>query len=340
MKALNLKQYGLLLVIISGLTLYASVLNAAEGKISGTIDYSIPGWFKDSFLEISEDIKEASNDSKHVMLFMHLEGCPYCARMLNENFRQGKRKEFIQTDFDVIAINIRGDREVTWDQQTKYIEKSLARELKVHFTPTIVLLNAKGQKVLQLNGYRKPEALKQALEYVRDRRYLKIRFADYIKQKNTPLYRLRSNASFSKMTDFSKYKGPLAIIFEDKMCAGCDEFHEKVLNHIDVRKETEKIKLVRLDAYSDVPVIDINGNKTTAKQWAERLKLDYRPGTVLFDGGEEITRADGRLYHFHYKELLRYVSGGHYFEYPGYNQYLNVRQKQLTKSGVDIDLGL
>ena len=42
-----------------------------------------------------------------------------------------------------------------------------------------------------------------------------------------------------------------------------------------------------------------------------------------------ITRADGRLYHFHYKELLRYVSGGYYQQYPTYLKYLGIRQKQL-----------
>jgi hypothetical protein len=41
--------------------------------------------------------------------------------------------------------------------------------------------------------------------------------------------------------------------------------------------------------------------KTTTQDWAKDIYLDYHPGTVLFDAGQEITRADGRLYHFHYK---------------------------------------
>jgi len=60
----------------------------------------------------------------------------------------------------------------------------------------------------------------------------------------------------------------------------------------------------------------------------------------LFDDGVEITRADGRLNHFHYKEVLRCVSGGFYQQYPTYLKYIGVRQKQLLEAGVDIDFSL
>ena len=110
--------------------------------------------------------------------------------------------------------------------------------------------------------------------------------------------------------------------------------------HQDVLTEMQKFTVVRLDALSTKPLIDVDGNKTTAQDWASHLNLDYRPGTVLFNEGNEITRADGRLYHFHYKELLRYVSGGYYQQYPTYLKYLGIRQKQLLDAGVDIDFSL
>ena len=53
----------------------------------------------------------------------------------------------------------------------------------------------------------------------------------------------------------------------------------------------------------------------------------------------KVTRADGQLYHFHYKEMLRYVAKGLYFQYPTYLLYLSARQRQLLKDGVNIDLG-
>ena len=334
-----MKFYWLSLICLGFFTVPVTAISADRGVTTGSVSYSIPDWFKESFLEINEDSKEAEKNNKHVVLFMHLEGCPYCSRMLDENFRSGNAKNYIQNNFDVLAINILGDREVVWDENTTYIEKTFARELKVHFTPTIVFLNSDGQAVLQLNGYRKPAAFMQALNYVKDRKYLEISFSDYVRDLKKPLYSFKSHQLFTTATDFSNIKGPMLVLFEDESCAGCDEFHNKVLQHKDVLDELGKFKVIRLDANSNDAIVDNDGNKTTPAQWSKKLNMDYRPGSVLFDNGYEVTRADGRLYHFHYKELLRYVSSSLYFEYATYNQYLNARQKQLLNSGVKIDYG-
>ena len=311
-----------------------------HGKIIGEDAYTLPTWFKESFLEIQEEVKEAESNNKHVMLFMHIDRCPYCTRMLDENFRSGDRQQFIENHFDVIALNIRGDREIQWDENSSYSEKTLATELNVHFTPTLIFLNADGKKVFQMNGYRNPAAFKHVLNYVNDKQYLNMQLVDYVSQQDESLYNLKPHPQYQDVKDFSKFNGPLAIIFEDKSCADCDEFHKEVLMHQDVLTEMQKFTVVRLDALSTKPLIDVEGNKTTAQDWASHLNLDYRPGTVLFNEGNEITRADGRLYHFHYKELLRYVSGGYYQQYPTYLKYLGIRQKQLLDAGVDIDFSL
>lgn len=312
---------------------------AAQGKIQGEESYTLPGWFKESFLEIQDEISDARDNNRHIMLFMHIDRCPYCTRLLEENFRTGENQAFMQKNFDVIALNIRGDREIIWDKDTRYSEKTLARELKVHFTPTLVFLDTDGKKVFQMNGYRKPDAFRQVLDYVHEKKYQQMKLVDYISQVKEPVYNFRAHPQFIEITNFSSIKEPLAIIFEDRGCVGCDEFHLEVLQHEDVLEELKKFRVVRLDALSTQSIIDTKGNKTTPKEWAKALKLDYRPGTVLFDGGDEITRADGHLYHFHYKELLRYVSGSFYFEYPTYLAYLGPRQKQLLDSGINIDFG-
>lgn len=325
------------------LSILFSPVFAAEivkGQIIGEESYSLPAWFKESFLEIHEEVKEAKLNNKHVMLFLHIDRCPYCTRMLEENFRSGDSQQFIEHNFDVIALNIRGDRQIQWDENSSYSEKTLATQLKVHFTPTLIFINADGKKVFQMNGYRTPAAFKHVLNYVKDKQYLNIKLVDYVRRQNESLYTLKPHSQFKDVKDFSEIDGPLAIIFEDKSCADCDEFHQEVLMHNDVISELQKFTLVRLDAFSTEAVIDVDGNKTTAQDWAEDLRLDYRPGTVLFDGGKEITRADGSLYHFHYKELLRYVSGRYYRQYPTYLKYLGIRQKKLLEAGVDIDFSM
>ena len=92
--------------------------------------------------------------------------------------------------------------------------------------------------------------------------------------------------------------------------------------------------------FKNVSRIDVDGNKTTAKKWALKINLDYRPGILLYDNKKLISTIDALLFPFHFKEVLRYVSGKHYVQYPkSYLDYLKVRQDELIKKGVTIDLG-
>ncbi len=48
---------------------------------------------------------------------------------------------------------------------------------------------------------------------------------------------------------------------------------------------------------------------------------------------------DALLYPFHIKEVLKYVSGKHYIKYKKtYLDYLRVRQDELLKQGIDINV--
>ncbi len=90
----------------------------------------------------------------------------------------------------------------------------------------------------------------------------------------------------------------------------------------------------RLDAYSTSPITDIEGRKTTPKEWAQRLNVIYRPGVVLFNEGKQRMRMDGMQYHYHFKELLRYVSGRYYREYATFPSYNAARREELLQQGV------
>ena len=155
----------------------AAAQTPAPGKLTGGEIYSLPKWFKQSFLDFPEDVAEAGKDGKHVMVFLHLDECPYCARMLKESFVSGDNRAFMEKHFDVIAVNVRGGTEVIWTDGAKYTERTLTRHLRGFGTPTIVFLDLQGKVVLQLTGYRDPRTLRAALEYVQSRSYHDQRFA-------------------------------------------------------------------------------------------------------------------------------------------------------------------
>ena len=77
-----------------GLALWASGIWAATPPGEAALDPALvnpghheqPSWFKQSFLDIREDVAEAAADGKRVMLYFYQDGCPYCAKLLQENF--------------------------------------------------------------------------------------------------------------------------------------------------------------------------------------------------------------------------------------------------------------
>lgn len=310
----------------------------APGTMTGSEAYSLPDWFKPSFLDFRSDVAEARKQGKHVMAFVHLDECPYCARMLKENFVRGENRDFMQKHFDVVAVNVRGSLEVKWIDGATYTERALTRHLGIIGTPTLVFLDLEGNKALQLSGYRDPRALRHALEYMQSQSYRRQPFTVYLAgREQPPVYALRDHPQFSSATNFKGYKKPLALLFEDRNCADCARFHDTTLNHPDVVAEMTKFRFVRLDARSDQVIIDLDGRTTTPAQWAKALDLSYRPAVALFDEGRLILRLDGRLYHFHFKETLRYVSGGYYKRYETISAYNVARREELLKRGIDIN---
>jgi thioredoxin-related protein len=312
--------------------------DVARGQMKGGVDYSLPSWFKASFLDFQHDVDEARKLGRHILAFLHLEQCPYCARMLKESFIAGETHDFIRKHFDVIGVNIRGDVETVWIDGNTYSERALAGHLRAYATPTLVFLDLDGNKVLQLTGYRDPRALRYALDYVQGRHYGKQSFTEYVASRDKPaVYAFRDHPQFAAVTNFKDYAKPLAILFEDRQCAECARFHDRTLNHPAVLAEMKKFLVVRFDADSTRPIVDIDGNATTPAEWVKELGLSYRPAVVLFNEGSEIFRVDNRLYHFHFKETLRYVSGRHYRQYDSYSHYNAARRDELLKQGIDID---
>jgi len=315
----------------------AKALDSETGIVTGGIIYELPHWFKSSFLDFGEEIDDAREQGKHVMAFMHLDECPYCARMLAENFQEGDNKDFMERYFDVIGINVRGDLDVAWIDGSTYTEKELALRLNAIATPTIVFIDLDGNKVLQLNGYRDPRSFRYALEYVQGRRYGENSFADYLTSLEKPdVYEPRSHPLLQRATYFKDYDKPLVVLFEDSQCAECDRFHDKTLNHPDVMSAMEGYLFVRFDTDSDQKLFDLKGRSTTPGQWARDLGITFRPAIVMFNQGRELYRADGIHYHQHLSEALVYAKRG-FLEFDSLDEFKAAYRDALIKSGRNVD---
>lgn len=317
---------------------FSIAVHASEpGKLTGGMAHSYPDWFKDSFLDFKEDASEAAEEDKHTILFMTLNGCPYCTRMLEETFVENRA--LMEKDFDTIGLNIRGDRMVTTEDGNEVTEKQMARQMRIRFTPTTVFLDENAKSVFRINGYWDPAQFRVALAYVRSKSYKTMTISQFSKaRKQESIWDLRQHELMSTKTDFSSGNKPLLVLFEDAGCSACEELHDKMLSRDDVKGALKTYDFVRLDARSKAQIVDNEGNKTTMEEWAAKLGISTTPTFIAFDKGVERQRFDGLLYSHHFISILEFVSGEHYLTYDNWLRYNAQRTKEVLASGKDIDL--
>jgi len=319
----------------------ASPEAVAKGEVTGARMSVHPNWFKESFLEISEDLEEASEYGKHVILYFEFNGCPYCYRTIEDNFKHAPYGEFIQQNFDVIALNVFGDREVALDQATSATEKEIASQLNVVYYPTLVILNSDNQTVLRMAGYRNRPYFRAALDYVQQRAYEQQTLASFINARNKKeVYRFRDHPQIQNISDLTSVGDrPLAILFESNDCLDCDRLHDTHLSDPEIREILKGFTLVRLDALADTPVRNIDGKVTTARALSESMGITYRPSIVLFDRGREILRIENLLYRYHFAGVLEYVGQRHYEKYPdSVWDYVDAKTERLVAAGQNVSL--
>jgi len=324
----------------------------AQAKQEGSLETGMvnpgyheqPDWFKNSFLDINEDIAEAKDEGKRLMLFFYQDGCPYCKKLLEDNFGQRSITEKTKNNFDVVAINIWGDKEVTVGGQTT-TEKVFAEKLKVMYTPTLIFFNEEGKAVLRANGYYYPQKFNAALDYVLNRQDRKEKFNAYLarvlpapatgtihRQVETkkPPYR------FDKKPEDKKH---VLVMFEQKQCKTCDELHLDILKQAESKELIKQFDVAVLDMWSDEKMIRPDGKQMKIRDWAKQLNIQYAPSLIYLNNkGEEVFRSEAYLRAFHVQSVMDYVASRSYKRQPSFQRYIEDRADKLRKQGVEVDI--
>jgi len=306
----------------------------------------IPPWFRETFLDFREDVREAAQDGKRLLVYFGQDGCPYCRELMRVNFSQKELADKTRRHFNAVAINIWGDREVTWMDGKVMTEKAFAGFLKVQFTPTLLFFDEKGRVALRVNGYYPPHRLNAALDYVAGRHESRTAFADYL-QKNTreaASGRLNEQPFFLKPPlNLDRKPGlatrPLVVLFEQKQCVACDELHRTGFKEPSVQSLITRFDVARLELFGAEELVTPLGKPTTAELWARELKVAYTPTIVFFDSnGREAFRVEAYLRPFHLASSLEYVASGAYRSEPSFQRYVQARAERIRAAGGRADL--
>lgn len=303
-----------------------------------------PDWFKVSFLDIYGDIEEAAEAGKRVMIYFYQDGCPYCKKLLEDNFGQREISEKTQKYFDVVPLNIWGDREVIVGDKVM-TEKEFAAALKVQYTPTLMFFSENKKVVYRANGYYPPEKFNVVLDYVGERKENQIGFRDYLAsvapvpasgKLHTDVATVKSSDNLASELRPGKY---LLVMFEQHQCATCDELHLDILKRPESRELLGRFNVAVLDMWSDRKIVTPDGSKQKIKDWAKKLDIKYAPSLVYFnDQGEEVFRSDAYLRAFHTQSVMDYVSTDAYMKEPNFQRYIDRRAKNLRAQGIEINL--
>jgi len=299
---------------------------------------SNPPWFKLTFLDLSEDLEDAIRNGKRgLMIYFGQKYCSYCKQLLEGNFGKLDILAYTQKHFDVIGIDIYGQREVTALDGSLWNERSFSVNKKVNFTPTLIFLDKDKREALRLSGFYPPYKFRAALEYVAAGYYLKEDFRTYLARADVPLVfgtgELGHEDFFSPAPyalDRSRWPGerPLVVFFEQDDCHACDVLHTGPLRQDNISRRFSELEVVQLDMWSNTPVLTPAGEKTTAKQWADRLGLFYTPTLIFFDErGKEILRLDSVVQFYRLRNVLDYVTSGAYRNYANFQQWRDANKR-------------
>ena len=300
-----------------------------------------PTWFKVSFLDLFEDIEEAADNNKRVMIYYHQDGCPYCKKLLEDNFGQRDIANKTQKYFDVVAINLWGDKEVVVGDKT-YTEKEFAEALKIQYTPTLLFFNEKNKIIFRANGYYPPEKFSSLLDYIGNRQETKLSYQDYMEKVNPqPATGKLHNEinSVVSLTDLSRHDKPLLVMFEQKKCTDCDELHAEILKRKESLEQLTRFNVVVLDMWSRQLITAPDGQKIKIYDWVKKLDVKYAPSVLFFNmQGKEIFRIDAYLKAFHVQSVMDYVASGAYKRQSNFQRYIDERADHLREQGIEVNL--
>jgi len=293
----------------------------------------IPAWFSQSFLDIREDVRDAKAANKRLMLYFGQDGCPYCKALMKVNFGDPAIAATTRASFVAVALNIWGDREVTWIDGRAMPEKELARMLRVQYTPTLLFFDEQGGVALRLNGYSPPDKFKVALDYVRLRQESKQSFADY----QAGLAPEPTGAKLGTQPFFEKGPPdlrralaagkPVLVVFERSSCRDCAEMHRDGFSRPEVRKALAGFTVLQANAFGP------------ERDWARTLQITNTPTLVFFDAkGAEAFRVEGYVRAFHLATAMDYVASGAYRSEPSFQRFVQARADKLRAAGQTVDL--
>jgi thioredoxin-related protein len=297
-----------------------------------------PAWFKESFLDLRGDLRDARRAGKRgVAVYFGTRTCSYCRAFIERTLAEPDIVRELRAAFDIVGLEIFSDLEITDPQGRTLPVKAYAVAAGARFTPTQVFYGVDGAPLARIVGYYPPERFRAVLEYLRDGHAARETLAAFMARRASapgedgtavvadpalfarPPYLLDRRAAPAAR--------PLLVVFERPGCAACARLHRDVLGDPGVRALVGRFEAVRLDATDDRPLLlTPAGRRTSARAWTAELGVAYAPALVFFDErGVEVLRLDSEVLRHRMRGALEYVLEKAYVDEPQFQRWRRVQ---------------
>ena len=301
-----------LCLVLAALNMPARAVDFDDGAIA---QITYPAWFKESFLELPQDLADAASAGKlGLFLFVSTQGCSYCHLFLQESLGDPAIAKRVQAHFDTIGLEIFDDAELTDFTGAAQPVKDFVLSQGVQFAPTLLFYapdGAGGARLLaRLPGYYEPERFGRVLDYLVDGHWQRQSLKDYLAATASAPSPSTAEPAAGLMPDplFAQppyalertrmpAARPLVVIFESAACPRCARFHGEVIQDPQIRSQLEEMEVVRLDAGDDqTPVLTPSGERTTPAAWYRDLGFTDLPALVFVsEQGKAVLQSDALI---------------------------------------------
>lgn len=127
--------------------------------------------------------KNLQNSNKHLLIFLHKTGCPYCDKMIEFTLDDETNSELIKNNFVFIDINVKDDGRVTY-KDFAGSKQEFAIYMGRNMYPSTLFFDATNTKVFAQTGYVDEDYYFKILQYVDYKAYKTTSLEDFVNVKD------------------------------------------------------------------------------------------------------------------------------------------------------------
>jgi thioredoxin-related protein len=305
----------------------------------GKANVKYPPWFKESFLDLRDDLQDAKQAGKRgVIVFLSQKNCNHCQAFIDTTLSDPAILKRVQKNYDVIALDIFNDLEMTDIDGSVETIKNFADKQRARFTPALLFYSVEGKRLLKIIGFYPPDKFSHVLDYIDGEYYQRESLSQYLQKERAGAahqdipydYTLFTRPPYS--LDRTRFKGqqPILVLFESPNCPPCQRFHQWVLNDKNVRRLMPGFEAIQLNSLDNTSKVKLpSGRYLTPQQWSKELQLAYDYSVIFYDEhGVEVHRLDAETGRDRMSGSMQYVLEKSYLRH---EQFLQWRKENAMK---------